>query len=168
MNLRHLALIPTLVMALTYGGAVDTQIVVSTPYKGQLHLLRKLLAPAITIATVDSSQGKEYDFVILDLVNPGGALYSLGFLTDLNRPNVALSRARMGLLIIGDKNMSDVPHRAAGPRGWEKLIGAHADCNAVVQWDGSNHVGELMRELRIPGNDYENVRIRGYTYDYPT
>ena len=72
MNSHHLALIPTLVMALTYGGAVDTQIVVLTPYKGQLRLLRKLLAPAITVATVDSSQGKEYDFVILDLVNPGG------------------------------------------------------------------------------------------------
>ena len=44
--------------------------------------------------TVDSAQGREYDFVILDLVTPGGRLYPLGFVADTKRMCVALSRAR--------------------------------------------------------------------------
>lgn len=53
-------------------GANDRQIAVLTPYKGQLRWLRTWETADLPMATIDSAQGKEYDFVILDLVSPGG------------------------------------------------------------------------------------------------
>lgn len=77
----------------------------------------------LTIATVNSAQGKEYDFVILDVVNPCGAAYPLGFLSHLKRMNVSLSRAKMGLLIVGDKNMGNV-QRTSALGGYKSMEGA--------------------------------------------
>ncbi|KAM0799477.1 AAA domain-containing protein [Usnea florida] len=70
MNPNNLCVIKNLVDSLK---AVEaTEIAILTPYKGQLRLHRKIQNPDITLASVDSAQGKEYDFVILDLVTPGG------------------------------------------------------------------------------------------------
>ena len=60
-----------------------------------------------TIITIDASQGKEYDYVLLDLVTPGEG-YGMGFMSDVQRICVALSRARMGLVILGNENMDAV------------------------------------------------------------
>lgn len=70
MNPHHPTVIPLLIIAMINDSAVEAQIAVLRPYKGQLRLLRNLLVPRITIATVDSAKGKEYGFLILDLVNP--------------------------------------------------------------------------------------------------
>ena len=50
--------------------------------------------------TADFSQGKEYDTVILATVTPGGNKYGLGFVLDVQRLNVALTRAKQGLSIL--------------------------------------------------------------------
>lgn len=57
----------------------------------------------IEVATVDSFQGRECDVVLYSTVrsNPEG---SIGFLRDYRRVNVALSRARSLLVIVGDHN----------------------------------------------------------------
>lgn len=81
-----------------------------TPYRAQVQLLRRLLKQdkelkpfrrLLTIDTVDGFQGRERDVIIISLVrsNEQG---NIGFLSDLRRMNVAITRARMKLIILGD------------------------------------------------------------------
>ena len=81
-----------------------------SPYRAQVQLLRKLVGHhtpfkpfrhLISINTVDGFQGQERDIIIISLVrsNKEG---QIGFLRDLRRMNVAITRARMKLIIIGD------------------------------------------------------------------
>ena len=83
---------------------------VISPYRGQVHLLRQLikrdkffkpLRSLISVNTVDGFQGQERDVIVISMVrsNEEG---QVGFLRDLRRMNVAITRARMKLLIIGD------------------------------------------------------------------
>jgi hypothetical protein len=86
-----------------------SNIVIMTPYNAQrahylavVRNLAVLTGPSFnslpSVATVDSMQGHEYDVVILDWVN--GISDRLGFLTDNRRVNVALTRARRGLIVV--------------------------------------------------------------------
>ena len=81
-----------------------------TPYRGQARLIRRLLRlqhyfrrlrRQITVGTVDGFQGQERDVIVISLVrdNQDG---NIGFLRDLRRMNVAITRARMKLIIIGN------------------------------------------------------------------
>ena len=81
-----------------------------TPYRGQARLIRRLLKMQhyfrklkrhITVGTVDGFQGQERDVIIISLVrdNTNG---NIGFLRDLRRMNVAMTRARMKLIIVGN------------------------------------------------------------------
>ena len=83
---------------------------VISPYQAQVHYLRQLLkkraffAPCkhlITVNTVDGFQGQERDVIVISLVraNEKG---EIGFLNDLRRMNVAITRARMKLIILGN------------------------------------------------------------------
>ena len=55
----------------------------------------------ITIDTVDGFQGQERDIIVISMVR-SNAEGEVGFLRDLRRMNVAITRARMKLLLIGD------------------------------------------------------------------
>lgn len=81
-----------------------------SPYKAQVQYLRQLLKKDsyfkpyrqyITVNTVDGFQGQERDVILISLVraNEEG---QIGFLNDLRRMNVAITRARMKLIILGD------------------------------------------------------------------
>ena len=81
-----------------------------SPYQAQVHYLRKLLKQRafftpykglITVNTVDGFQGQERDVIVISLVraNDRG---DIGFLSDLRRMNVAITRARMKLIILGN------------------------------------------------------------------
>lgn len=81
-----------------------------SPYKAQVQYIRKLikqdaffkpLRRLITVHTVDGFQGQERDVILISLVraNEDG---KIGFLNDLRRMNVAITRARMKLMILGD------------------------------------------------------------------
>lgn len=81
-----------------------------SPYKAQVQYLRgktkgsSFLRPfrsLITVNTVDGFQGQERDVIFISLVraNEDG---QIGFLNDLRRMNVAITRARMKLVILGD------------------------------------------------------------------
>ena len=81
-----------------------------SPYKAQVYYLRSLLKrtaalkafrPLFTVHTVDGFQGQERDVIILSLVR-ANAEGQIGFLRDLRRMNVAMTRARMKLIILGD------------------------------------------------------------------
>ena len=80
-----------------------------SPYKGQVQLLRRMLRRdsywkplrhLISVNTVDGFQGQERDIILISMVrnNEQG---QVGFLSDLRRMNVAITRARMKLIIIG-------------------------------------------------------------------
>ena len=81
-----------------------------SPYKAHVQYLRQLIKKdaffkpfrgLITINTVDGFQGQERDVILISLVraNEDG---QIGFLNDLRRMNVAITRARMKLIILGD------------------------------------------------------------------
>ena len=81
-----------------------------SPYRVQVHYIRQLVkrdrffAPIrklVTIHTVDGFQGQERDVIFISLVRANEA-GDIGFLADLRRMNVAMTRARMKLVIIGD------------------------------------------------------------------
>jgi len=78
-------------------------IAVISPYDAQVQRLRQLLHDAgeLEIDTVDGFQGREKEAVVVSLVrsNPEG---DLGFVADIRRINVALTRARKKLIVIGD------------------------------------------------------------------
>ncbi len=83
-----------------------------SPYRAQVQLLRQLLRKneffkpfrrLIAINTVDGFQGQERDIIVISLVrsNEEG---KIGFLRDLRRMNVAITRARMKVIILGDRH----------------------------------------------------------------
>jgi predicted DNA helicase len=74
---------------------------VIAPYEDQVKLLREILPEGVEIRTVDGFQGREKEVIILSLVrsNPSGRI---GFLKDRRRLNVAITRARRKLIVIGD------------------------------------------------------------------
>lgn len=82
---------------------------VITPYRAQVSYLRLLLRKEpwarplrhlITVNTVDGFQGRERDVIILSLVRSNDR-HSIGFLRDLRRMNVAITRTRSKLIIVG-------------------------------------------------------------------
>ena len=83
-----------------------------SPYRAQVQYLKKLIKKyeffkpyrrLISVNTVDGFQGQERDVILISLVrsNDEG---QIGFLKDLRRMNVAMTRARMKLIILGNKN----------------------------------------------------------------
>ena len=64
------------------------------------HYFRKLKRH-ITVGTVDGFQGQERDVIVISLVRDN-ADGKIGFLRDLRRMNVAITRARMKLIIVGN------------------------------------------------------------------
>ncbi len=83
-----------------------------SPYRAQVQLLRRLIKKReffkpyrslISVNTVDGFQGQERDIIVISLVrsNEEG---QIGFLRDLRRMNVAITRARMKLIILGDRH----------------------------------------------------------------
>jgi superfamily I DNA and/or RNA helicase len=90
------------VQSLLDAGASPRDIAVIAPYAAQVRLLRgQLSTEGLEIDTVDGFQGREKEAVVISLVrsNPNG---EIGFLGDTRRMNVALTRARRKLIVVGD------------------------------------------------------------------
>ncbi|MDW3195156.1 MAG: AAA domain-containing protein [Cytophagales bacterium] len=93
-----------------YPDAANMSIGLIAPYRAHLEVLRQgivhyswyeELQKQITIQSVDGFQGQERDIMLIDLVrsNPNGVV---GFLSEIRRTNVAMTRARFRLIIVGD------------------------------------------------------------------
>jgi ATP-dependent RNA/DNA helicase IGHMBP2 len=93
-----------------YAGRDFPSIAIISPYRQQVHLLNELLqhnqtllrfAPNISVNTIDSFQGQERDIVYIGMTrsNPDSRI---GFLSEIRRMNVAMTRARKKLVVIGD------------------------------------------------------------------
>ncbi|XP_060082174.1 helicase with zinc finger domain 2-like [Ylistrum balloti] len=99
-----------------------SNIQIMTQYNAQRHAIQEILREKeklinIKVNTVVKSQGSEWDYVIFSTVrslprylienNPtiGWCIQNLGFITDQHQVNVALTRARRGLIIVGNKHL---------------------------------------------------------------
>ena len=112
-------------------GVKPTEIAIIAPYAAQVRLLRRNSSyKAIEIDTVDGFQGREKECVLISTVrsNPEG---EIGFLGDARRMNVAITRARRKLIVIGDsatlgvspffKSLLDYFEKVGGYRSvWEE------------------------------------------------
>lgn len=97
-------------MAIDSNLLTETTFGIISPYKAQISLLRHLVSKSHTLApirhhisvnTVDGFQGQERDIILISMVrdNEQG---SIGFLKDLRRMNVAITRARLKLIVVGN------------------------------------------------------------------
>lgn len=93
-----------LIAALIGGGLGGDQVCVIAPFRGQCRLLGQFLSaypPEMEISTVDRYQGRDKDCVILSFVRSNEAHQMGGLLSDWHRLNVALTRAKRKLVMIG-------------------------------------------------------------------
>jgi superfamily I DNA and/or RNA helicase len=86
-------------------GVSPADVAVIAPYDGQVQRLRALLPARVEqgleVDTVDGFQGREKEAVVVSLVRANEA-GEVGFLADVRRMNVALTRARKKLVVVGD------------------------------------------------------------------
>ena len=93
-------------------GVTPSQIgVISTPYDGQKQYVSEYMRrsgslassfyEAIEVASVDAFQGREKDFILLSCVRSSES-QGIGFLSDPRRLNVALTRAKLGVILLGN------------------------------------------------------------------
>ncbi|CAG8497718.1 7295_t:CDS:2 [Diversispora eburnea] len=117
-------------------GILPAQIGIITPYEGQRSYvvsymqfngsLRKDLYKEIEVASVDAFQGREKDYIILSCVR-SNEHQGIGFLNDPRRLNVALTRARYGVVILGNpKVLSKHPL-------WHHLLVHYKDKDCLVE-----------------------------------
>ena len=104
------------------GEVTENEIAVISPYAKQVQLIRAELALSffkgsqnVRVGTVDSFQGQEKDVIVFSAVR-SNPLNELGFLRDSRRLCVALTRARRGLVLVGD------PSNLKTCRHWRSLL----------------------------------------------
>lgn len=131
---RHLS---QLAVELGRSYSVDSfpSVAVISPYKQQVYALKELLehsldlqaySKSISVNTIDSFQGQERDIVYISMVrsNTDGII---GFLSDTRRMNVAMTRARKKLVVIGDSGtLSRFPFYAGFIAHTEQLGAYHS------------------------------------------
>ena len=111
LNRTEAANVEKIVTTLLKGGIKAEQIGVITPYEGQRSYLVQHMArnaglkrgqyEELEVASVDSFQGREKDYIILSCVR-SNEHQGIGFLQDPRRLNVALTRAKYGVIILGN------------------------------------------------------------------
>lgn len=115
---------------------------VISPYRNQVHLLQDLVRTApdlrehadkITVNTIDSFQGQERDIVYIGMTR-SNADSRIGFLSDTRRMNVAMTRARKKLVVIGDSaTLSAIPFYA-GFIAYAQQLEAYVSAWEFVEW----------------------------------
>jgi len=114
-NPKEVEIILDIVKKVIAAGDIQAEnIAIITPYSKQVQLFRTELSNAshihgpkisdINVGTVDSFQGQETDLVIFSAVR-SNKMKELGFLRDERRLNVAITRAKRGLIVVGDPSV---------------------------------------------------------------
>lgn len=111
LNRTEASYVEKIVTHLLKMGVTPAQIGVITPYDGQKQYvsdymrrsgsLSSSLYEAIEVASVDAFQGREKDFILVSCVRSSES-QGIGFLSDPRRLNVALTRSRLGLILLGN------------------------------------------------------------------
>ena len=118
----------------TDGLVAKSRVAIIAPYSQQVSLLHRIFSERygttyqsrVEISSVDGFQGREANIVIFSCVR-AGAGKGIGFLSDVQRMNVALTRAKHFLFVIARKKSIMVnPY-------WRKLVGYAKSKNAIIQ-----------------------------------
>lgn len=129
-------------------GVLPSQIGVITPYEGQRAYvvnymqrngaMRSQLYKDVEVASVDSFQGREKDLIILSCVR-SNENQGIGFLSDRRRLNVALTRAKYGVIVLGN------PRVLAKQELWNRLLNHYRDHQLVMEGPLSNLQASFMQ-----------------------
>ncbi|KAI5778893.1 P-loop containing nucleoside triphosphate hydrolase protein [Geopyxis carbonaria] len=132
------------------------KVTILTPYVGQRALIRDVLnrrcaknpifgMPHI-VTTVDKYQGEQNDYVILSLVRTK----RVGYLRDIRRMTVALSRARLGMYVLGRKEVFSSCYELS--EAFRRLLQSKCDKLELV-------TGEMFPTQRKPGDKVESTEM---------
>jgi regulator of nonsense transcripts 1 len=140
-------------------GVTPAQIGVITPYDGQKKYvseymrrsgaLASALYEAIEVASVDAFQGREKDFILVSCVR-SSETQGIGFLSDPRRLNVALTRARLGIIFLGN------PRVLSKNALWAALLLHFKEYDCLVEGPLNNLQPSYMtfaRPRRNPASD---------------
>lgn len=150
-------------------GVTPKQIGIITPYEGQRSYivssmqangtLKKELYKEIEVASVDAFQGREKDYIVLSCVRSNDH-QGIGFLNDPRRLNVALTRAKYGVVILGNpKVLSKHPL-------WHFLLLHYKEKNCLVEGPLSNLQVSLIQFSR-PRQTYRGPQRYQMAYTTP-
>ncbi|EIN14507.1 P-loop containing nucleoside triphosphate hydrolase protein [Punctularia strigosozonata HHB-11173 SS5] len=116
------------VETLVGAGILPDQIAIVTPYQAQVQLLTSVLRPTfgsdLEIGSIDGMQGREKEAVIITLVR-SNSKREVGFLKEKRRLNVAMTRAKRHLCVVGDS--STVQHGSSFLKAWMSWLEENAD-----------------------------------------
>lgn len=139
-------------------------IAIITPYNKQVQLFRTELSSVssstrhdtsrVQVGTVDSFQGQETDLVLFSAVR-SNSVKELGFLRDERRLNVAITRARRGLIVVGD------PSVLRSCRHWAALLESCSDrgCTLTLEDYKSNGNIEATAFLNVEKRNLSDVGL---------
>lgn len=136
------------------------------PYSEQVRQLKKRLRGSTfhlenCVYTIDNIQGQEYDVVVLSFVRSFREKRTVGFLDDLRRLNVALSRAKKKLIMVGNLKTLCRPdaHRPNGLGGKRPEEVFASLSKVTVRYAGYNNIDKLKQHGIRPGHIFENCPI---------
>lgn len=96
---------------------------VLTPYTAQVELLRRMLPSGVPVSSIDGFQGREADIIIFVTVRCN-LTPEIGFLKDLRRLNVVMTRARAACILIGDRTtLTTGSEEEQSTSVWKRLLG---------------------------------------------
>ncbi|GMJ12456.1 UP-FRAMESHIFT1, LOW-LEVEL BETA-AMYLASE 1 [Hibiscus trionum] len=161
LNRTEAANVEKIVTTFLRSGVVPSQIGVITPYEGQRAYivnymsrngsLRQQLYKEIEVASVDSFQGREKDYIIVSCVR-SNEHQGIGFLNDPRRLNVALTRARYGIVILGN------PKVLSKQSLWNGLLTHYKEHECLVEGP-LNNLKQSMVQFQKPKKIYNDRRL---------
>lgn len=126
-NENEAELIVQEVLALVRSGIAPSDIGILSPYSAQVTLLSALLHPqypTLDINSIDSFQGREKEVILLSLVR-SNPQREVGFLAEHRRLNVAMTRAKKYLCVVGDSHT--VKNGSPYLKQWITWLEEHAE-----------------------------------------
>ncbi|GAA5916537.1 hypothetical protein JCM8208_005043 [Rhodotorula glutinis] len=149
-------------------GVLPSQIGIITPYEGQRSYivsymqlngaLKKDLYKEIEVASVDAFQGREKDYIIMSCVR-SNEHQGIGFLNDPRRLNVALTRAKYGLVILGN------PKVLSKHALWLYLLTHYKEKKCLVEGP-LNNLQPSMIQFSKPRRPYDrNANTNRFQHD---
>jgi regulator of nonsense transcripts 1 len=145
-NPTEAQLVAIIVSELLSAGEIqdDNHLVVISPYSKQVQLIRTELAATratqnVRVGTVDSFQGQETDVVVFSAVR-SNPMQELGFLRDSRRLCVAITRAKRGLILVGDQTV------LKSCRHWAALLESCEDRACVMDAKDFEYKSDVLAE----------------------
>jgi len=157
--------IRALVAHLVKSGYEESRITVLSPYLGQVRIIKNKLRDhpstrEVNVFAVDNFQGEENDIIVISLVR-SNRNKTMGFLSVENRINVALTRARHGMFIVGNGDM------LKGHKLWSSITSTlsedscfgttmpliHQDSQSIFQVKCADDISVMLDDPLLEGGD---------------